>query len=61
MFGGFGIFCDGKMFGIVDAKGNCYLKADETTFPDFEAHNSENMSILHIMLFPKVFLHAKKP
>ena len=30
MFGGHGIFHDGKMFGMVDSKGGCYLKATET-------------------------------
>ena len=30
MFGGHGIFHDGKMFGIVDSKGNFALKVDES-------------------------------
>ncbi len=29
MFGGHGIFHDGKMFGIIDSKGKAFLKADE--------------------------------
>ncbi len=28
MFGGHGIFHNGKMFGMVDSNGNCALKAD---------------------------------
>lgn len=28
MFGGYGIFHQGKMFAIVDSKGNLFLKAD---------------------------------
>lgn len=37
MFGGHGIFCDGKMFGIVDSKGQCFLKVDDSNKADFEA------------------------
>lgn len=29
MFGGHGVFHQGKMFGIVDSKGSVYFKADE--------------------------------
>jgi len=29
MFGGHGVFHDGKMFGIVDSKGNAFFKASE--------------------------------
>ncbi|WP_431126881.1 TfoX/Sxy family protein [Flagellimonas flava] len=29
MFGGHGVFHDGKMFGIVDSKGAVYFKVDE--------------------------------
>ena len=28
MFGGIGIFHEGKMFCIVDSKGQCFLKVD---------------------------------
>jgi len=40
MFGGYGIFHEGKMFGIVDAKGQSYLKADDSNRTDFEASGS---------------------
>ena len=36
MFGGYGIYLDGLMFGIV-ANDTLYFKADETNRPDFEA------------------------
>lgn len=36
MFGGHGIFHEGKMFGIVDSKGQGFLKADESNKADFE-------------------------
>ena len=35
MFGGAGIYCDSLMFGLV-FDGAIYLKADETSIPDFE-------------------------
>jgi DNA transformation protein len=36
MFGGLGIYADGRMFGLVD-DDVLYLKADDLTRPDFEA------------------------
>lgn len=36
MFGGHGVFHDGKMFGMVDSKGNCFFKVDETNKADYE-------------------------
>lgn len=36
MFGGHGVFHDGKMFGIVDSKGLAYLKADVSLLEFFE-------------------------
>ncbi|MEP5614282.1 MAG: TfoX/Sxy family protein [Cyclobacteriaceae bacterium] len=35
MFGGHGIFHDGRMFGIVDSKGQAYLKSNDETAPKF--------------------------
>ena len=36
MFGGYGIYLDGVMFGLID-DDTLYLKTDETTVQDFEA------------------------
>ncbi len=36
MFGGHGIFHDGKMFGIIDSKGQSLLKVNDSTKADFE-------------------------
>ena len=33
MFGGHGLFHDGKMFGMIDSKGQQYLKADDSLIP----------------------------
>ena len=35
MFGGNGIFHEGKMFGMVDSKGKYFLKADDRFNDDF--------------------------
>ncbi|MGB1039022.1 MAG: TfoX/Sxy family protein [Bacteroidia bacterium] len=35
MFGGNGVFHDGKMFGLIDSKGNCFLKANDDNKADF--------------------------
>ncbi len=43
MFGGHGIFHDGKMFGIIDSKGICFLRINETTQSDYE----ENGGVRH--------------
>lgn len=60
MFGGFGIFCNGKMFGIVDAKGNCYLKTDEKTLPDFEKHNSAKHARMPYYAIPEDVFASKE-
>ena len=35
MFGGHGIFHEGKMFGIVDSKGTIFFKTDESNQDDY--------------------------
>ena len=37
MFGGHGIFHENKMFGLIDSKGNCFLKANDANKEDFLA------------------------
>lgn len=44
MFGGNGIFHDGKMFGLIDSKGNCFLKANEENKDDFLSAGGEQHS-----------------
>ena len=43
MFGGYGIYHDGVMFGLV-ANDTLYLKADESTAASFEARGLERFS-----------------
>jgi DNA transformation protein len=45
MFSGFGIFCDGTMFGLV-VRGVLYLKADTQTIAAFEAEGQEPFSYM---------------
>ena len=40
MFGGHGIFSKGKMFCIIDSKGQAFLKADDSSRTDFEEKGS---------------------
>lgn len=40
MFGGFGVFCDGLMFGLIN-DGVLYFKADADTRPAFETEGLE--------------------
>ena len=41
MFGGNGLFHEGKMFGIVDAKGGYFLKANESILSHFVNKGAE--------------------
>ena len=44
MFGGHGIFCDKKMFGMITAKGQAYLKVDDSNKSIFEQKGSSKHS-----------------
>ena len=46
MFGGHGIFHEGKMFGIIDSTGKFFLKADDTNMASFEKEGAERHSRL---------------
>ena len=50
MFGGWGIYSGGMMFGLI-AEGRLYLKVDDVTRPAFEAAGGE----------PFVYQGAQKP
>ena len=41
MFGGFGIFKDKTMFGLVTSDGTAFFKADESTIQKYEAAGSD--------------------
>lgn len=55
MFGGYGIFCQGKMFGMVDPKGQVLFKVNDTT-DHFEQAGSEKHGRMPYYTVPnKVF------
>ena len=57
MFGGHGVFHDGKMFGIIDSKGHCYFRANKINEVDFEAHGSERHGRMPYFSIPEEVLN----
>lgn len=53
MFGGHGIFHDSQMFGIVDSKGQCYLKAGDSTRPNFEEMDAKKHGRMPYFTIPE--------
>lgn len=53
MFGGHGIFHDGKMFGMVTAKGQRYFKADESNLSNYTDKGSEKHSRMPYYSIPE--------
>lgn len=60
MFGGNGIFCSGKMFGTVDSKGLCCLKANETLLEEFVTNQSTKYSQMPYTFIPIEVLNDDK-
>ena len=56
MFGGYGIFKKGKMFGMVDSKGQTYFKADENSSVFFTEKGSEKHSKMPYYLIPSAVI-----
>ena len=52
MFGGHGIFHEGKMFGIIDSSGQCYMKADNSNKDDYEAKGAHQHSRMPYFSIP---------
>jgi DNA transformation protein len=52
MFGGHGIFHDGKMFGIIDSKGKAFMKADDSFKKEFMSKGSEQHSRMPYFSIP---------
>lgn len=44
MFGGYGVFCDGVMFALVDSTGLAHLRTDASSTSAFEAAGSAKHS-----------------
>ena len=56
MFGGHGIFHDGKMFGIIDSKGVAFFKADETTKKEYTSRGGVQHSRMPYYSIPDEIL-----
>jgi len=52
MFGGHGIFHEGKMFAIVDSKGQAFMKVDDSNRADFEEMNAQQHSKMPYFSIP---------
>lgn len=51
MFGGYGIFHEGKMFGIINTKGERFFKVNETTetrYSDAGSHRHSKMPYFQV-------------
>ena len=56
MFGGYGIFHDGKMFALVNSRGEIYLKANDAISSKFEDAGSPQHGKMPYFLLPKSVL-----
>lgn len=56
MFGGHGIFHNGKMFGIVDSKGKSFLRTNDETKPSFLKKGAEQHSKMPDHTIPESIL-----
>lgn len=59
MFGGHGIFYNGKMFAMVNSKGQVHLKADDSNKSFFEEHGSEKHSKMPYYSVPEAVFESK--
>ena len=60
MFGGHGIFHEKKMFGLIDSKGQSFLKADDSTIADYEKANSTKHSRMPYYSIPEDVISNKE-
>lgn len=56
MFGGYGIFHDGKMFGMVDSKAQAYLKVDDGNRANFEKEGAQPHGKMPYLTIPDVIM-----
>jgi DNA transformation protein len=56
MFGGYGVFCDGVMFALVDSTGLAHLRADESSADAFEEAGSAKHSRMPYWSIPDAVL-----
>lgn len=60
MFGGYGIFHEGKMFGIIDSKGNSFLKVTDENRKAFDDAGAEQHSRMPYFSIPSEVLTNQK-
>jgi len=60
MFGGYGIFHEKKMFGIISAKSEIFFKVNETTQAEYEAKGAVRHSRMPYFTVPDKILSNKK-
>lgn len=59
MFGGHGLFHDGKMFGLVNSKGMCCLKVTEENRADYTERGVERLGKMPYYAIPEDVLEDK--
>ena len=57
MFGGYGVFHEGRMFSIVDSSGQCYLKVDDSSRSAFEEKDSQKHSRMPYFSIPETIFN----
>ena len=57
MFGGHGIFHEGKMFGIINPKGLTYFKVDDSNRAEYEQKNSHKHGKMSYYAIPEEVLN----
>ena len=60
MFGGHGVFHKGKMFAIVDSKGQAFLKATDNNREDLERWGSKKHGKMPYFSIPNAILNDSK-
>ena len=57
MFGGHGLFCKGKMFGLIDSKGQSFLKIDDALKAELESKGAVQHSRMPYYSIPDPVLN----
>ena len=60
MFGGHGVFHDGKMFALVNSEGGIFLKADDTNRKKFEEQGSPRHSRMPYFQVPEAVFNKQE-
>ncbi|MFT7592178.1 MAG: DNA transformation protein [bacterium] len=58
MFGGYGIFHEAKMFGLISPKGAVFIKFDDSTLPTLQSLGGERHSKMPYFLVPNNHLES---